>query len=255
MKLGLMPCMQCEYEKLETQYAVRGAELRDDLTFEVVCPHGHKTRLIYEAQKFEVLFDMGMSALIDGYCREAVSSFAAAQERFHEFCIKVFLASHEIDKSQFGLTWKLVANQSERQLGAYYFLHLLHFKRSPVSDQKKVEFRNSVIHKGFIPAHEQTLEYAKYLYGYITSTLKSMRPGLDPAIASVCQFDLDDLKTSIPKGTLTRSGAVPTTIWLSGPADKTAKRTFDAVYRSQKEERVEELRNLADYLEEELGDE
>ena len=95
-----------------------------------------------------------MKALLDGYCRESVSSFASAQERFHEFAIKVFLTKQGAPKDQFFATWKLVANQSERQLGAYYFLHLLYFRKTPTQNTKMTEFRNSVIHKGSIPSNK-----------------------------------------------------------------------------------------------------
>ena len=78
MKLGLSPCPQCKNENLERQYYIRGGELLDGLAFRATCPHGHKTAIVLKAQKFEVLFDMGVSALLDGYCREAVTSFAAA---------------------------------------------------------------------------------------------------------------------------------------------------------------------------------
>ena len=90
MKLGLFPCPHCKQEKSERQYHIKSGELLDNLTFRTVCPNGHESVIVAEAQKFEVLYDMGISALLDGYCREAVSSFAAAQERFHEFCIRVF---------------------------------------------------------------------------------------------------------------------------------------------------------------------
>src|SRR5918996_2240991 len=101
MKLSLAPCLKCQEEKLERQYWLKGTELRDDLTFNLECPLGHKSVVIFNAPKFELLFDMGVSALLDGYGREAVSSFAAAQERFHEFGIKVLVAKQGVLKEEF----------------------------------------------------------------------------------------------------------------------------------------------------------
>ena len=109
MKLGLFPCPHCKQEKSERQYHIKSGELLDNLTFRTVCPNGHESVIVAEAQKFEVLYDMGISALLDGYCREAVSSFAAAQERFHEFCIRVFLANQGISRLEFDAAWKLVS--------------------------------------------------------------------------------------------------------------------------------------------------
>jgi hypothetical protein len=254
-----MPCLQCEAEKAERRYLIAEADLRDDLTFALECPSGHKTRLIFEAQKFEVLFDMGSLALLDGYDREAVSSFAAAQERFHEFCIKVFLAASGIPREAFAPTWKLVSNQSERQIGAYYFLKLTFFK-TPIGKkeaariQEMTAFRNNVIHKGYIPTKEETKEYAAYAYDYIVGSLGTMKPALDDHIDVVCKADLDDLKASIPAGMLTRSGKVPTMIWLAAPADKFGKRSFEDALKARKEDHLLELQERVNDLEQEIED-
>src|SRR5215471_15866707 len=87
-------------------------ELRDDLTLRGYCPKGHNPIYFLQAEKFEVLFDLGIMALLDGYSREAGSSIAAAIERFHECAIGVFVRKH-IDKDVFRDTWKQIDRRSE----------------------------------------------------------------------------------------------------------------------------------------------
>jgi hypothetical protein len=251
MKLSLAPCLKCQEEKLERQYWLKGTELRDDLTFNLECPLGHKSVVIFNAPKFELLFDMGVSALLDGYGREAVSSFAAAQERFHEFGIKVLVAKQDVSKEQFLATWKLVASQSERQLGAYYFMYLLQFNAPPPTSPKRVEFRNNVIHKGYIPTSTEAADYAEYVYDYIVGTLKTMKPLLSPQIHHVCKDDLEEMLRSIPADVAKRSVAAPTMIWLLGPEEQFGKHSFRDALKKRKEEHRDELESrLQDFTDE-----
>ena len=92
----LIPCMQC-FQELGAQMGhpndeCARVEICDDGKYEVTCTRGHKETVILQQQKFEILFEIGAHAIIDGYYREAVSSFAASLERFYEFSIKAFLA-------------------------------------------------------------------------------------------------------------------------------------------------------------------
>jgi hypothetical protein len=251
MKVYLAPCLICQEEKTERQYWIRGAELRDDLAFHLECPLGHKSVIIYNAPKFELLFDMGASALLDSYGREAVSSFAAAQERFHEFSIKVLLAKQNVSKEQFLATWKLVASQSERQLGAYYFLYLLQYNAPPPTSPKRVEFRNNVIHKGYIPTSTEAADYAEYVYDYIVGTLKAMQPPLSPQIHQVCKDDLEEMLRSTPADVAKRSMAAPTMIWLLGPEEQFGKHSFRDVLKKRKDEHRDELANRLDDFDDE----
>jgi hypothetical protein len=220
---------------------LKGTGLRDDLTFNLECPLGHKSVVIFNAPKFELLFDMGISALLDGYGREAVSSFAAAQERFHEFGIKVLVAKQDVSKEQFLATWKLVASQSERQLGAYYFMYLLQFNAPPPTSPKRVAFRNHVIHKGYTPTSTEAADYAEYVYDYIVGTLKTMKSLLSPQIHHVCKDDLEEMLRSIPADVAKRSVAAPTMIWLLGPEEQFGKHSFRDALKKRKAEHRDEL--------------
>ena len=90
----------------------------DSPVYEAECSAGHKLVMILQEQKFEILFQIGAFALLDGYYREAVSSFTSSMERFHEFAIRCFLLHDSVPEAQVTAVWSEVSNQSERQLGA-----------------------------------------------------------------------------------------------------------------------------------------
>lgn len=163
MKLPIS-CHKCSTENSLGLGSVTWVEFRDDSYYEFTCSEGHKTVTILQDQKFEVLFEIGAFAIKDGYYREAVSSFSSSLERFYEFAIKIFLLKQKIDIKLINKTWKLVSSQSERQLGAFIFLYTREFGIPPkILDSSKVQFRNSVIHKGKIPNKEEALAFGQHV--------------------------------------------------------------------------------------------
>src|ERR1700681_1770876 len=92
-------CPKCAYEvsKSIADYAevdvpLPVSQLSESGEYEVVCGRGHISCVQLLNLKFELLFEMGLNALVDGYGREAVSSFAASLERFYEFYWRVAMA-------------------------------------------------------------------------------------------------------------------------------------------------------------------
>ena len=166
-------------------------EMRDDGLYDVTCPNGHSFVAAIQAQKFEILFDLGAMALIDGYPREAISSIAASLERFYEFYIRVIALKHNIPEEQFTSSWKYVSVQSERQFGAFIFAYLLDRKtecravinnsKPNIADQSRqetrtwIEFRNDVIHKGYIPSMAEALEYCNLVYQFIYELIDELK--------------------------------------------------------------------------------
>ncbi|WP_162184327.1 hypothetical protein [Photobacterium leiognathi] len=139
------------------------------------CKKNHEYAVVLDAAKYEVLFDVGMNALNDGYMREAVSSFASSLERFYEFFIKFQMKVSSIDSDLVDNAWKLVSNQSERQLGAFSYLYILAFNDLPPelsSDDRG--FRNKVIHKGYIPSTEEALSFGKVVYHHIMAVISEI---------------------------------------------------------------------------------
>lgn len=250
MKLNYIICPTCVDQDAERKYVVKGFELRDDLVFAGACPAGHQIAIVYSNPKFEILFTMGAKALIDGYGREAVSSFAVAIERFHEFCTKVFCAHFEVSSKSYLSAWKFVSSQSERQLGAFYFLYLAHFKEEPPFEKKRVEFRNDITHKGSIPTLAAAADYGEYAFNYITSVLQKMKPAMDVKIQQRLTEDAAAVSAKIPEGTYQETHNMSTLIGMTDPT-KFGKRSFGEALSKEKRYHVGELEDhLADLREE-----
>jgi len=171
----LVACMACQAEQMsqgleQIQVVISYTDLRDEGYYESECPQGHKSVTVLQQPKYHVLFDCGIKAMIDGYPRESISSIAASVERFYEFSIRVFLAAKGAPLEEVDKTWKLVKKQSERQLGAYCLLYLQHYSQSPdLMSNKLTEFRNDVIHGGYIPTYSEALKYGEAAFQHILS--------------------------------------------------------------------------------------
>ncbi len=175
-------CMKCLEVDGQPPELANSVELRDDGLYEVTCSRGHVTVTAIQEQKFEILFDLGAMALLDGYTREAVSSTAASLERFFEYYILVVSLKHGITYEQFSEAWAPISKQSERQIGAFLFFYLVENKKplEPLILEARPEldgrsrgdtptwsaFRNDVIHKGYIPSAEEVIEYGNLVYQF-----------------------------------------------------------------------------------------
>ena len=180
MHLNLI-CGECIKESLKSNYIfddeliVPVSQIAESGIDSVTCNKGHKTKVTLRNAKFELLFDLGLNGLTDGYFSEGVSRFTASLERFYEFFIKVAL-NNEIHDSVFEEAWKTIKNQSERQLGAYIFLYVKEIKKIPLLlNSKSISFRNDVTHKGSIPNREQTLEYGENVRNIINNAISEMK--------------------------------------------------------------------------------
>lgn len=159
------------------------AEFADSNIHDLTCPQcGGRSCVFIRKQKFEVLFDLGTRALLDGYAREAVASFAAALERFFEFYVKAMTLEKAAQQGgDFGevsalleRTWRHVASQSERQMGMFTLAYFLREGREPdFLDSKSlgVDFRNKVIHRGYLPTQAEVEAYAARVFGLIDRLL------------------------------------------------------------------------------------
>ena len=120
----------------------------------------------------------GAIAIIDGYHREAVANFAGALEKFFEFYVHFVLLKFCTKPEVFQDMWKLLGNYSERQLGAFFLAYALDTGEDPpYVGRKPVEFRNRVVHKGYIPTREETIEYGAEIGRFIWPVLERVRNG------------------------------------------------------------------------------
>lgn len=160
MKLPIS-CVLCAADG-GTSTKLNSVHLRNDGIYSIMCPNGHNSKLVLQNSKYEILFESGIYALQDGYLREAVSSFVAGYERFLEFYVSLRDFEHPPTDGGFDALWKLIGNQSERQLGAFLHCFLQHEHSVPNFDfQGFSTFRNKVIHKGYIPIRQEVLQFGE----------------------------------------------------------------------------------------------
>jgi hypothetical protein len=156
-----------------------------------------------------MLFEVGAYAILDGYYREAVSSFTTSLERFHEFAIRVFLDNTSKASDLFQNCWKHVSSQTERQLGAFIFLWASNFGQAPVLlDSKQVKFRNEVIHKGVIPSREQAVNYGDGGLAILRPQMLALKERFPKEVQSVTLSHIQECRSGLG------SGQKVTTMWV-----------------------------------------
>ncbi len=140
-------------------------------------PAGHSSAVYFTNYKFDLLFESALNAMHDYYYREAIASLTSSLERFFEYCIEILTIN--LDQDNVEKTWKLVSNQSERQLGAFYFLFLNKFNFLPkFLDTNDISFRNKVIHKGYFPEKEESYNFIKKVYEVVEYNYKIISDNL-----------------------------------------------------------------------------
>lgn len=221
MNIQTIICWQChkkvdkdgEMQYLHNQYKHK-VNIDNNLFYEFTCPEGHINFAIQGNNKFEILYELGIQAYNDDYFREAVTNFASAVERFHEYCIMLFLAPKSIDELILAtLNQKNIAKYSERQYGAFYILFLkLTNLAPPVLDEKflkkhllklsvenPVNFRNNIIHQGYIPTKEECISYAKITALYINEILEKIYTWNNDIIKKTNELFIESLKSDFKK--------------------------------------------------------
>lgn len=213
----LVPCMQCFQEFGKPSEELSHVEIRDNGCYEIKCSHGHETITVLQQQKFEVLFDIGANAILDGYYREAVSSFTSSLERFYEFALRVFLEKDsKSDKQLFKDCWKNVASSSERQLGAFFFLWATNFNEIPEHlPNKKINFRNDVIHKGKIPTQAEAIEYGDSVLNALRPKMLAIRNKFPEEVEKVTFYHLRDCRPDVNNRKIVSTMGIPTIVSLT----------------------------------------
>ncbi|WP_460063609.1 hypothetical protein [Pseudomonas sp. S2_H08] len=199
-------------------------EFRDDSCYEFTCSRGHRNITILQQQKFEILFQIGAYAIVDGYYREAVASFTSSLERFYEFFIKAKLLEEGNTPENLELIWKTVSSQSERQLGAFIFLYSQTFKEAPqLLPSSRVTFRNEVIHKGKIPTREEALSYGQAVIDTIKPVIK-LTTSTFPTGVKIST--INHLVKNTPTGTNAGTTSMPTIISVLSAMNEEPQRSL-----------------------------
>jgi hypothetical protein len=199
MKLNFT-CMECAFDGLN--FTKRAFNIYQNINesgiYILDCPEGHRRPTVIKAAKFELLFELSMYAIADGYYREAFASFTSSLERFYEFYFKVISFKHQLSLEQFNTAWKNVKSSSERQLGGFIFAYFFENKTpAKIMETKDVSKRNDVIHKGKFPTKEESIEYGKLVYSLIGSVLGELKEKHYDLITKVLESELDEKKSNL----------------------------------------------------------
>jgi hypothetical protein len=177
---------------------------RDGPCYEMTCVAGHTSLMILGNQKFDILFQIAGNAIVDGYYREAVVTFTSSLERLQEFAVQCLLSNAEVPNDTAEAAQKIVARQSERQLGAFIFLWLNRFfALPPLLLSADYGFRNEVVHNGKIPTREETLNYGNKILRIIQSSMRVLNRRLSEAVLNV---SYRNIATAVEKSGLGSAG-------------------------------------------------
>lgn len=190
--------MECQKELGHPLFEPIFADYYDEVVAHITCKRGHKSALMLQSQKFEVLLESAANALLEGYTLEAASTLSSAYERFFEFAINVLCSKQKINEEGLKETFKQVSRQSERQLGAFLFLYLLEFGESYQINKKIVEFRNKVIHKGYIPTPIEVEGFGEKVYTEIYLVTQKLKLRCEEDIHNVVMKALADGSQKLP---------------------------------------------------------
>ncbi len=192
--------MECQKELGHPSFEPIFVEYFDDRLGSLTCSRGHTGTVILQSQKFEVLMESGVNALLQGFTLEACSSFAAAVERAIEFGLRVLCTAQGVSNDLWGKTFKPISKQSERQLGAFTVMHALAFGEPYISNQKFVERRNRVIHQGEVLNKDEATAFCALAYGEIVGLMVRIKNAFPTQLHDTIVREMIDRQKIIPPG-------------------------------------------------------
>ena len=192
------------------------SELTDSCLYRVQCPREHVGYVVLQQQKFELLFDVGACALLDGYYREAVSSFTSSLERFREFFVRAAFLQNGMPQKEIEAIWSPLAKQSERQLGAYVAVYARECGNAPpLLANKYVSFRNDVIHRGTIPNRAEAVAYGEAVLAEVRPALAIAKKQFADGVNGVVAQHMVAAHRTLSPGTKVATSCLPTILSLS----------------------------------------
>jgi hypothetical protein len=217
-------CMHCQLEVgASLFYPPNLFDIPESGLIEATCNQGHRSAIVIQQSKFEILAQMGVNAVANGSYRDAVLSLATSLERLYEFFIEAVCRKQGVSLDTFAVTWKQMSSQSERQLGAFLTAYLLETGETPkLLARTPVEFRNSVVHKGRFPTSEEATDFGAVVFDCARPILNVLR---SPSYAGIVRtLTMERIayrsKEASASGLQVATMSVPTPLSLSSP-DKT----------------------------------
>ena len=191
-------CVDCENDNPNEPVWANG-EIHSDLFAVCKCDKGHITIAGLVTELFDVLYKSAVDSYMKKCLSESVMSFAASLERAYELFIKIVLLRQSFSFGEIEEYWKEIKNQSERQYGAFCFCHLYVTKESWRIDSKMIEFRNKVVHKGYIATSEEVQIYADNITSCLTAIIKIIKTNFDTERSKLYFLQKEATKPTITK--------------------------------------------------------
>ena len=172
-----------------------------------------------QGPRFQTLFEVAVNAILDGYYREAILSFSGSLERFLEYYVEVITLKNGIPLEVYQSYRRLTAKQSERELGAFLAAYSLENKslidyvgETKVTTnngrQTFTEFRNSVIHKGYIPDENEAAMFGNVMLEFAQLILEQLKERHSEYITKI-QFRHGEARIEIAKALKKKFPCVP----------------------------------------------
>lgn len=234
MKLQTM-CMECMKELGHPSFEPIIADYFDQAISYITCGRGHRSAILIQSFKFEILLESAVEALIHGYTLEAASSLSAAYERTFEFAISVFAQKYSIEQQVFDLTFKQMLKQSERQIGAFLFLYAAAFGSAYKLSDEIPRLRNKVIHQGYIPPPDEVLKFGNKIYKEIGDITTRLREAFPKEISDAQFAIMAERMRSIPDGVPHATTTTNLTFCLSGKSPEPSFEQAISAYTIGKE--------------------
>lgn len=232
-------CMQCLAEGgLPNRSSDALVRIPDDGVIKETCDRGHRTVTIVQQMKFELLSDMAIKAIVDGYYRDAVASFMGTLERLYEFFIQATCRKHCVTSEVFDATWRDMAKQSERQLGAFLAAYVLETGRAPkLLPQRMTEFRNGVIHKGKFPEPAEAISFGQAVVECSLPILDLLKSGSYSCVVEeiVGEYLVDRLQAAQRADTQATTVSINCFLSLTNSEQNTIVESAVAQYRARPE--------------------
>ncbi|MBV7571740.1 hypothetical protein KW846_03405 [Pseudomonas sp. PDM32] len=235
MKLQIM-CMECHKELSHPGFEFITTDYYEEAVGYITCSRGHKSAIVLQSLKFEILLESAAKALLHGYTLEAASSLSSAYERAIEFAILVLSRKLGIDSSLFTLTYKQMAKQSERQIGAFLAMYSAVFKSEFNLSTKIPPKRNEIIHQGKILNPTEVIQFGELVYAEIKLITDKLRTLDNDLMRDIIFETVNSRHLNLPSD-LPRATTTGTTFFDLSRTDN-PDTFFEALERLEEAERV-----------------
>jgi len=176
-------------------------ELDNNGHIHVRCEKGHYGIAVYDARRYQVLIQSAAKAYVDGYTNEVIAVMGTALERAYEFYVRVSCRAKGITLENVEAAWKGVAMQSERQFGAFQFLHLVDHGEPFVIDDSIAKTRNRVVHRGQIATEREAVECAEKVFSRIRAIESEIQARFATDAAAEVADEVKAQLDLVPEGT------------------------------------------------------